>query len=64
MTKFNLFRLKNEMLDKASILNAIRNAAALSAEAILETVFNVLAQFIGAAKIEDDITAVVIKQQS
>ena len=54
---------EGEMLGKAPILSAIRQHASLDAEGIIDAVFNDLDRFIGAAKVEDDITAVVIKRQ-
>jgi len=52
-----------EMLGKEPILNTIRQNAALNAAQIVEAVYDVLIEFIGEAKIEDDITSVVIKMQ-
>ncbi len=50
-----------EMLGKDPILNVIRQNATLDAAQINEAIFDRLAEFIGNAKIEDDITSVVIK---
>ncbi|MBW2408351.1 MAG: SpoIIE family protein phosphatase [Deltaproteobacteria bacterium] len=55
---------KGEMLGKAPILNAIRKNHSLEASQIIDAVFGILDQFIGEAKIEDDITSVVIKMQN
>ena len=52
---------KGEMLGKDPILNVIRQNATLDAAQINEAIFDRLAEFIGNSKIEDDITAVVIK---
>ncbi len=52
---------KGEMLGKESVLNIIRQNSSLDATQIIESVFNTLNQFIGEGKIDDDITAVVIK---
>ncbi len=52
---------KGEMLGKESVLNIIRQNSSLDATQIIESVFNSLNQFIGEGKIDDDITAVVIK---
>jgi len=54
---------KGEMLGKAPILRAIRQKAALDAAQIIEAIFNMLKEFIGEMKIEDDLTSVVIKRQ-
>lgn len=54
---------KGEMLGKDPILNVIRQNATLDAAQINEAIFDRLADFIGNAKIEDDITAVVIKKK-
>ncbi len=50
-----------EMLGKDPILNVIRQNATLDAAQINEAIFDRLAEFIDNAKIEDDITSVVIK---
>lgn len=52
---------QGEMLGKEPILKAIRQNAALDAARIIDAVFKVLKDFTAGAKIEDDITAVVIK---
>jgi sigma-B regulation protein RsbU (phosphoserine phosphatase) len=52
---------KGEMLGKEPILNAIRQNANSEAAKIIDAVFDILDKFIGGAKIEDDITSVVIK---
>ena len=52
---------KGEMLGKKPILNTIRENAYLDATQIIDAIFHLLHQFIGEAKIEDDITSVVIK---
>ncbi len=54
---------KGEMLGKEPILNAIRQNASLDATQIIDAIFDILHQFIGDAKIEDDITSVVIKMK-
>ncbi len=50
-----------EMLGKQPILNAIRNNSSSDAGRIIGVIFDILDKFIGKAKIEDDITSVVIK---
>jgi sigma-B regulation protein RsbU (phosphoserine phosphatase) len=55
---------KGEMLGKKPILNAIRQNSSLKAEQIVDAIFNTLVTFIDDVKIEDDITAVVIKMQN
>ena len=55
---------KGEMLGKAPILNAIRQNAASDAAQIIQAVFDILAEFTEDAKIEDDLTAVVIRVES
>ena len=50
-----------EMLGKAPILDVIRRNASSDAAAIIDAVFDILEHFTVGAKIEDDITAVVIK---
>jgi sigma-B regulation protein RsbU (phosphoserine phosphatase) len=50
-----------QMLGKEPVLNAIRQSARLNAPQINETIFATLTEFVGNAKIEDDITSVVIK---
>ena len=52
---------KGEMLGKEPILNAIRQNASSDAGQIVDAIFAVLYRFIGEAKIEDDITSVVLK---
>ena len=54
---------KGEMLGKEPILNTIRENASSNATHILDAVFDSLNTFIGEARIEDDITSVVIKMQ-
>jgi sigma-B regulation protein RsbU (phosphoserine phosphatase) len=54
---------KGEMLGKAPILNAIRQNASSDATQIIDAVFDILDNFTAGAKIEDDITAVIIKMQ-
>jgi serine phosphatase RsbU (regulator of sigma subunit) len=54
---------KGEMLGKEPILNAIRQNRASDAGQIVDAIFNLLNKFIGAAKIEDDITSVIVKMQ-
>ena len=54
---------KDEMLGKEPILDAIRQNASSDAEQIINAIFDILYQFIGEQKIEDDITVVVIKMQ-
>jgi len=53
---------KGEMLGKEPILNAIRQNASSDATQIIDAIFNILDKFIGEAKIEDDITSVIIKK--
>jgi sigma-B regulation protein RsbU (phosphoserine phosphatase) len=50
-----------EMLGKEPIRDTIRKNSSSSAERILEAIFTTLDDFIGRARIEDDITAVVVK---
>jgi serine phosphatase RsbU (regulator of sigma subunit) len=52
-----------EMFGKEPILNAIRQYSSSSAGEIMNAVFEILHQFIGAAKIEDDLTSVIVKMQ-
>jgi sigma-B regulation protein RsbU (phosphoserine phosphatase) len=52
-----------EMLGKAPILDAIRQNASSSAAQIIDSIFARLDKYTGGVKIEDDITAVVIKIQ-
>jgi serine phosphatase RsbU (regulator of sigma subunit) len=52
------------MLGKEPILNAIRQNASSDATQIIDAIFDILDKFIGEAKIEDDITSVVIKMQN
>jgi len=54
---------KGAMLGKEPILSAIRQNAALDAAQIIDAIFSALREFIGEMKIEDDLTAVVIKRQ-
>ena len=54
---------KGEMLGKEPILNTIRLNFALDAAQIIDAVFDTLKEFVDGTKIEDDITAVVIKRQ-
>jgi sigma-B regulation protein RsbU (phosphoserine phosphatase) len=54
---------EGEMLGKAPILEAIRQNAAAGAAQIIDAVFEVLEYFTVGVKIEDDITAVIIKVQ-
>ena len=49
------------MLGKEPILNAIRQNASSDAGQIVDAIFAILYEFIGDAKIEDDITSVVLK---
>jgi sigma-B regulation protein RsbU (phosphoserine phosphatase) len=53
---------KGEMLGKEPILNAIRQHAASDAAQIIDAIFEILDQFLGDVKIEDDMTSVVIKK--
>ena len=55
---------KGEMLGKEPILNAIRQNASSDATQIIDTIFDILDEFTGEVKIEDDITSVVIKMQN
>jgi sigma-B regulation protein RsbU (phosphoserine phosphatase) len=50
-----------EMLGKDPIYDTIRKNSSSSAERILEAIFTTLNDFIGRARIEDDITSVVVK---
>jgi len=50
-----------EMLGKEPIRDTIRKNSSSSAERILEAIFTTLNDFIGRARIEDDITSVVVK---
>ena len=52
---------EGEMLGKAPILDAIKQNASSDAEQIIDAVFDILDDFTAGAKIEDDITAVIIK---
>ncbi len=52
---------KGEMLGKEPILNAIRQNSSSEAGQIVDAIFAILYKFIGDAKIEDDITSVVLK---
>jgi len=52
-----------EMLGKAPILDAIRQNASSGAAQIIDSIFDRLDKYTGGVKIEDDITAVVIKIQ-
>ena len=54
---------KGEMLGKEPILSAIRQNAFSSATQIIDSIFDTLNKFTGGVKIEDDITAVVIKMK-
>jgi len=54
---------KGEMLGKEPILNAIRHNASSDATQIIDTIFDIVDKFVDGAKIEDDITSVVIKMQ-
>jgi sigma-B regulation protein RsbU (phosphoserine phosphatase) len=54
---------KGEMLGKEAILNAIRQNASSDATQIIDAIFDILENFIGAVKIEDDITSMIIKMQ-
>jgi serine phosphatase RsbU (regulator of sigma subunit) len=51
------------MLGKEPILNAIRQNASSDATQIIDAIFDILHNFIGEVKIEDDITSVIIKMQ-
>ncbi len=55
---------KGEMLGKEPILNAIRQNASSDATQIIDAIFDILDEFTGEVKIEDDITSVVIKRQN
>ena len=52
---------RGEMLGKEPILKTIRKNASADATQIIDSVFDTLDKFIGGARIEDDITSVVIK---
>jgi sigma-B regulation protein RsbU (phosphoserine phosphatase) len=53
-----------EMLGKTPILDTIRANAASDATQILNAIFDGLTEFMSGARIEDDITSVVIKVQN
>jgi sigma-B regulation protein RsbU (phosphoserine phosphatase) len=53
---------KGQMLGKEPILDAIRRNASYDAAHIIDAIFYTLEKFAGVMKIEDDITAVVIKK--
>jgi len=53
---------KGEMLGKEPIMGAIRQNAASDAAQINAAIFDILDKFLGEVKIEDDMTAVVIKK--
>jgi serine phosphatase RsbU (regulator of sigma subunit) len=53
---------KGDMLGREAILNAIRQNSSLDATHIIDSIFNMLDKFTKDAKIEDDITLVVIKR--
>jgi sigma-B regulation protein RsbU (phosphoserine phosphatase) len=52
---------KGDMLGKEPILNAIRQHCSSDSKQIIDAVFDTLDEFIDDAKIEDDITSVIIK---
>jgi sigma-B regulation protein RsbU (phosphoserine phosphatase) len=52
---------KGDMLGKEPILNAIRQHSSSDSEQIIDAIFDTLNEFIDDAKIEDDITSVIIK---
>jgi len=52
---------KGDMLGKEPILNAIRQHSSSDSKQIIDAVFDTLDEFINDAKIEDDITSVIIK---
>jgi sigma-B regulation protein RsbU (phosphoserine phosphatase) len=54
---------KGKMLGKEPILNAIRQNSSSDATQIIDAIFDILDEFIGEVKIEDDITSVIIKMQ-
>jgi len=54
---------KGEMLGKEPILNVIRQNSSSDAAQIIDAIFYILDKFIGEVKIEDDLTAVIIKMQ-
>jgi sigma-B regulation protein RsbU (phosphoserine phosphatase) len=55
---------KGKMLGKEPIMNTIRQNASSGATQIIDAIFNTVDKFIGGAKIEDDITSVIIKMQN
>jgi sigma-B regulation protein RsbU (phosphoserine phosphatase) len=55
---------KGKMLGKEPILNAIRQNSSSDATQIIDAIFDILDEFIGEVKIEDDITSVIIKMQN
>jgi sigma-B regulation protein RsbU (phosphoserine phosphatase) len=55
---------KGEMLGKEPILSAIRQNSFSNATQIIDAIFDTLNEFTEGVKIEDDITAVVIKMQN
>ena len=54
---------KGEMLGREAILNVIRQNSSSDATHIISAIFDMLDKFTEDAKIEDDITLVVIKMQ-
>ncbi len=54
---------KGEMLGKEPLLNAIRQNSSSDAAQIIDAIFDMFDKFTGEAKIEDDITSVIIKMQ-
>ena len=54
---------EGEMMGKAPILDAIRQNADAGAAPIIDSVFDLLEQYTAGSKIEDDITAVIVKIQ-
>ena len=55
---------KGEMLGKEPILNTIQQYSSSDATQIIDSIFDTLEKFKDGAKIEDDITSVVIKIQN
>ena len=55
---------EGKMLGKEPILKIIRQNSSLDAIQIIDSIFDTLDEFIGGVKIEDDITAVVIKAEN
>ena len=55
---------EGEMLGKEPIIKIVRQNSSSGATQIIDSIFETLDEFIGGVKIEDDITAVVIKAKN